>query len=110
MKIKLLLVASATLLLAACGGASEDEKTAKLFCECGGELSEMSKKMKEDPTSVDMTAYMEAADKFGKCLDPEGKMKAKEDAMNDEEKKAYGEQMKKLVSESCPEIAEAMGM
>lgn len=110
MKIKLLLVASATAILASCGGASEEEKTAKLFCDCGGELAEMSKKMKEDPTSVDMSAYMEAAEKFGKCLDPEGKMKAKEDAMNEEEKKAYGETMKKLVSESCPDIASAMGM
>jgi hypothetical protein len=110
MKIKFLAVAAAALLITSCGGGSEEEKTAQLFCDCGTEMAEMSAKMKEDPTSVDMTAYMTAAETFGKCIDPDGKMKEKEDAMDDEAKKAYGEKMKELVGKSCPDIASAMGM
>ena len=46
---------------------------------------------------------------FEKCVDFES-MEKRTEAMSKEEKKAYGEKMEKIVKESCPEIAEVMGM
>lgn len=108
MKIKLLLAGIAVTIMS-CAGTPEEE-TAKRFCDCSSDIAELTKKMKEDPASMDIAAYTKAMEEFQKCIDPDGEMKKKEEAMTAEEKKAFGEKMKGLVTVSCPEVAKAMGM
>ncbi|WP_054852063.1 hypothetical protein [Olleya sp. ITB9] len=108
MKIKLLL-AGIALSFMSCAGTPEEE-AAKRFCECSGDMAELTKQMKEDPAAMDFAKYTKVMEDFQKCVDPDGEMKKKEDAMNEEEKKAYGEKMKALVAESCPDVAKTMGM
>ncbi|AUC75107.1 hypothetical protein [Olleya sp. Bg11-27] len=108
MKIKLLLAGIAVTIMS-CAGTPEEE-TAKRFCDCSSDITELTKKMKEDPASMDIAAYTKAMEEFQKCIDPDGEMKKKEDAMTAEEKKAFGEKMKALVTASCPDVAKAMGM
>ncbi|WGD33499.1 hypothetical protein [Olleya sp. YS] len=108
MKIKLLL-ASMTLALVSCAGTPEEE-AAKRFCDCSEDITPMMKQMKEDPASIDLQAYKKAMDDFTTCVDPDGEMKKKEDAMTNEEKIAHGEKMQNLVKATCPDVAKAMGM
>lgn len=108
MKLKLLTVAAFAFVLASCGG-SQEEKDAKKFCDCAGDMSELMTKMKEDPTSVDMDAMTKASEEFDKCFNME-EMKKREEGLNEEQKDAYQKKMKELVNKTCPEVAKAMGM
>ncbi len=111
MKIKLLLVASATLLLASCKGKTQDEKDAQKFCDCAASVGmiDMIKKVKENPENVDQEEMKNKGEAFEKCVDFKA-MEKRTESLSEEEKKAHGEKMEKIVKESCPEIAEAMGM
>ena len=108
MKIKLLLAGIAVTVMS-CAGTPEEE-TAKRICNCSTDIAELTKKMQEDPASMDIAAYTKAMEEFQKCIDPDGEMKKKEEEMTPEEQKAYGEKMKALVTASCPEVAKSMGM
>ncbi|RAJ15037.1 hypothetical protein [Olleya aquimaris] len=108
MKIKLVL-ASLAVTAVSCTGTPEEE-AAKRFCDCSEDVTEMMKQMKEDPNSTDLVAYKKAMDDLTACVDPDGEMKKKEDAMTNEEKLAHGKKMQSLVKANCPEVAKIMGM
>lgn len=111
MKIKLLIVAAVTLFMASCAEVPQEEKDAKRFCDCAEQVGmvEMVKQMKEDRESLSQEELKKKGEEFGKCVDFE-EMTKREEAMEEEAKKVYGEKVKALVENSCPEIATAMGI
>ena len=124
-KVNLLIFSLSILFLMSCGGAettgddaagdttpkvelSENEQIAEKFCSCNKGIGAIIEERREE--RMDGDTYAKKLEEIDNCFDPDGKIKAKEEAMTDEERKAFDGVFTALVKERCPDLAKEFGM